>query len=112
MSDGRLSESALHAALHPITVPNAGAGGWVADVLAVLAVALLVALLAAWIVETVFAQRRKPATAPKLSAQLVACRNLPEDAKRLSLYRLLRARSYTLRFTISPSHSMQSMSNR
>ncbi len=94
MSDGRLSEAELHMALNPLTAPSGGAGGWIADVCAVLGLALLAALLITFIFERIAGRREVVgAQEPDLVDTFERLRGAPDDTRRLELFRMLRARA-------------------
>jgi len=89
MSDGAMSEAAMLTSLRDIHLPVEAAGGSVADMAAVVAMAGLAALLIAALLRAVSLRRPKRA-GTDMEARLSALEGLPDDARRVALLHLLK----------------------
>ncbi len=93
MSEGRITEAELLSGLHPLRLPETGAGGWIADLFAAIGLALLLGLLVLLALRLVSTRRRYPAAKVPLSDRIAAAKEMPDDDARLALYRLMQERS-------------------
>lgn len=89
MTDRALSEAAMRAGLRDIHLPEAAAGGGMADLAAAVGLAAGAALLAAAILR-LLSHRRRRSFAPSPRQRLERARTLPEPERRVALLRLLR----------------------
>jgi len=76
----------------PLIEPVTGAGGWIADVFAVVGLALLGALLITFAFEKIAGRRKRDLAGTDLGTTFKALRDQPEDMRRLALFRMLRDR--------------------
>lgn len=92
MSEGRISVEELRAGLHPLRMPEAGAGGWIADMFAAAGLALLLALIVASLLGALATRRRRSGRSePSLKDRFEDATGLAPDAARLEVYRLVKS---------------------
>lgn len=89
MSEGAMSESAMLTSLRDIHLPHEAAGGVVADLSAVVALAGLVALLIVALLRAV-SLRRPHRRARDVRARVAAMAAMPEATRRTALLHLLK----------------------
>lgn len=89
MTDRALSEEAMLASLHDISLPGHAAGGLPAEIAVTVGLAGAAALLVASFLR-LFSQRLRQQAPPSLKDHLARVQEFPEDRRRLALLHLLR----------------------
>ena len=92
MTGRAMSETAMLAGLRDIRLPAESAGGWPADLAAAVALSGLAALLVAGVLRLMSLQRNTPRPTG-LQEEIADLAALPEEARRIALLHLLKARA-------------------
>ncbi|KMK65188.1 hypothetical protein [Puniceibacterium sp. IMCC21224] len=92
MADRALTEEAVRSGLRDIRLPMEAAGGLAADLLAALAIGLLCAVFLGLLARFVTLSRPK-ASRTSLKREVTSLEVLPDDAQRIALLHLLKARA-------------------
>lgn len=90
MADRALTREAMLNGLHDIRFPAEAPGGLIAELLAVIGVALIGAVLIGLIMRSVTLPRKK-ATEPGLQDRLAALAKLPDNERQIALLHLLKS---------------------
>ncbi|MEM9577780.1 MAG: hypothetical protein AAF999_12290 [Pseudomonadota bacterium] len=89
MSARALSEEAMRASLHDISLPASAAGGVLAEIAVTIGLAGVAAVLVACLLR-LFSLRTQPTPQDSLEDHLAKIESLPEDRRRVVLLHLLR----------------------